>query len=251
MMAQTQTLLFPNATAESCVADKSSSTFVDNMSLPVHRWFRFSAGFSAEWAERVIREAARGRSIRVVDPFAGSGTTLLAAEDVGVESVGVEAHPFVFRVAQAKLQRRASPDEFSKLAKAIRAKADKSVVDPPEYPDLIHKCYTPEALAKLHALRVAVFESREETAAWQLIWLALAGILQSHPAWGRLSGSTCCRRKRKRRRSIHSMPSIFWRERWLVTCSLPRHARWERQPRSFLGMLARAKAFPISLPTLW
>lgn len=25
-----------------------SSTFKDNMSLPIHRWYRYSAGFSAE-----------------------------------------------------------------------------------------------------------------------------------------------------------------------------------------------------------
>lgn len=26
-----------------------SGTFTDNMKLPIHRWFRYSAGFSAEW----------------------------------------------------------------------------------------------------------------------------------------------------------------------------------------------------------
>jgi hypothetical protein len=26
-----------------------TSDFLDNMRLPVHRWFRYSAGFSAEW----------------------------------------------------------------------------------------------------------------------------------------------------------------------------------------------------------
>lgn len=39
----------------------------------------------------------------VLDPFVGSGTTVLAAEEVGVPAVGLEAHPFVRRVAQAKL----------------------------------------------------------------------------------------------------------------------------------------------------
>ena len=38
---------------------KNSSTFATNMSLPVHRWFRYSAGFSAQWAESEIRETAR------------------------------------------------------------------------------------------------------------------------------------------------------------------------------------------------
>ena len=32
----------------------TSSTFVGNMSLPIHRWFRYSAGFSAEWAEETV-----------------------------------------------------------------------------------------------------------------------------------------------------------------------------------------------------
>ena len=29
----------------------TSTTFVDNMKLPIHRWFRYSAGFSAEWVK--------------------------------------------------------------------------------------------------------------------------------------------------------------------------------------------------------
>jgi hypothetical protein len=33
----------------------SSSTFVNNMSLPVHRWFRYSAGFSGLWVRETIR----------------------------------------------------------------------------------------------------------------------------------------------------------------------------------------------------
>jgi len=43
-----------------------SSTFVRNMTLPVHRWFRFPAGFSAEWAQAVIedeRRAVGGRAV--------------------------------------------------------------------------------------------------------------------------------------------------------------------------------------------
>jgi hypothetical protein len=35
----------------------TSSTFTDNMKLPVHRWFRYSAGFSAQWVESVITHA--------------------------------------------------------------------------------------------------------------------------------------------------------------------------------------------------
>ena len=83
----------------------NTTAFVDNMVLPVHRWFRYSAGFSAEWAQKTIRDVGASR---VVDPFAGSGTTLLAAESENAESIGVDIHPFVARVAKAKRQRCAS-----------------------------------------------------------------------------------------------------------------------------------------------
>jgi hypothetical protein len=43
MPRPTQQLLFPDAQAEDAVSDAASSTFVNNLSLPVHRWFRYSA----------------------------------------------------------------------------------------------------------------------------------------------------------------------------------------------------------------
>jgi tRNA G10 N-methylase Trm11 len=92
-----QTLLFDEIPSEPTDRTDTSSTFVDNISLPVHRWFRFSAGFSADWAESVIDVARMTGETRVLDPFCGSGTTLLAAENVGVESIGIEAHPFLYR----------------------------------------------------------------------------------------------------------------------------------------------------------
>lgn len=83
--------------------ENRSGTFTDNMRLPVHRWFRYSAGFSAEWAERLIADLPRTEQPAVLDPFAGSGTVLLAAEKVGAVAYGFESHPFVFRVASGKL----------------------------------------------------------------------------------------------------------------------------------------------------
>src|SRR5579875_720798 len=87
-------------------ADESArlqAGFAANMSLPVHKWYRYSAGFSAAWAESVIRGRGDPSRTRVLDPFAGPGTTLLAAQSAGAESIGWESHPFVARVARAKL----------------------------------------------------------------------------------------------------------------------------------------------------
>lgn len=74
-------------------AEKSgtSSTFQGNLSLPVHRWFRYSAGFSARWVRNLIeREKAEGRH-RILDPFVGSGTVVLEAERAHADTIGIEA----------------------------------------------------------------------------------------------------------------------------------------------------------------
>ncbi|MEH2243479.1 DNA methyltransferase [Nostoc sp.] len=89
----------------------SSSTFIDNMKLPVHRWFRFSAGFSAQCVETIITQFKERGETTVLDPFAGSGTTLLASERLGVECFGIEAHPFVARIARAKLLYKTDADK--------------------------------------------------------------------------------------------------------------------------------------------
>ncbi len=78
----------------SAIAQRTG-TFTDNMKLPIHRWFRYSAGFSADWVERAIGEL---NPQTLLDPFAGSGTVSVVADKLGVISYGVEAHPFVYRL---------------------------------------------------------------------------------------------------------------------------------------------------------
>lgn len=174
----TQLSLFPEAAAEGSVSDAASSTFVNNMRLPVHRWIRFSAGFSGAWAEEVIARFPRNGDTRVFDPFAGSGTTLIAAENAGVASYGVEAHPFICRLARAKLARRSNAEVFHTMAKRIRANADGFTPRIDSYPKLIRECYSDDTLNELDRLRLAVDAADDGSDASQLAWLTLVGILR-------------------------------------------------------------------------
>ena len=86
--------LFPSY---SNVKVDNSSTFATNMALPIHGWYRYTAGFSAEWVRQLIAEQkVKGRT-HVLDPFAGSGTVLLESEFQGVESMGLESQPYVYK----------------------------------------------------------------------------------------------------------------------------------------------------------
>jgi hypothetical protein len=173
-----QASLFGELPEETSKKKSSSSTFVNNMGLPVHRWFRYSAGFSAEWVQAVLADESNNGPVRVFDPFAGSATTLLVAERLGMESFGLEAHPFVFRVARAKLAWRTSREEYWAKIKALEDAAKTSVPDIEQYPTLIKKCYSEAALADLDKLRQGFERVRDTTPASELVWLTLVSILR-------------------------------------------------------------------------
>jgi SAM-dependent methyltransferase len=160
------------------VATARSGSFVDNMRLPIHRWFRYSAGFSAEWVREVLLAEAKERPLRVLDPFAGSGTVVLEAERCGAQGVGIESHPFVARVANAKLAWRDDAGSFRTLGKSILSAAKKRSGSVEGYPALIGKCFPLETLQRLDALRKALDDHAEESCSFELCWLALASILR-------------------------------------------------------------------------
>lgn len=198
MPRATQGLLFPDAQPSPCISAKSSSTFVPNMSLPVHRWFRYSAGFSAEWVEQVIAEARQRGPVEVFDPFAGSGTTLIAAENSGVRSYGIEAHPFVYRIALAKLQWRSDPQTYLAKTTEMRRVADSLKPETASYPELIQKCYNAATLSELDVLRRAGEMINDNSPASQLAWLTLVAILRKTSHAGTAQWQYVLPRKQKR-----------------------------------------------------
>ncbi len=152
-----------------------TSTFADNMRLPIHKWYRYTAGFSALWVRKLIES---GGHQNILDPFSGSGTVLIESEFAGVNSIGIEAHPFVYRIAKAKLNWKINPKEFKRAAMNLLASAVKKEVTKTDYPDLIKKCYPLEIVQKLEALKEAWFESSDREDLKELNWFVITSILR-------------------------------------------------------------------------
>ncbi len=117
----------------------------------------------------------------VFDPFAGSGTTLLAADALGIPSVGSEAHPFVARIAAAKLSWNFDIAALRAAAVEIRAHADVLPAPPARDPDsLIARIYSPAVIETLERMRIAyeTLSFKWDKTVSRLVWLTITGLLR-------------------------------------------------------------------------
>lgn len=77
-------------------------TFIPNKRLPIYSWFYFKEGFSRDFVHLMIDLFKLKDGAFVLDPFVGSGTTLLACKERGIDSVGIDAAPLAIFVSQVK-----------------------------------------------------------------------------------------------------------------------------------------------------
>ena len=162
-------------------AQREYGSFKDSLRAPVHRWFTYPAGYSYKFVEAKIDQYGLGSGSTVGDPFLGTGTTSLAARMMGVNSVGVEAHSFVYWVAKTKLflnhdlaELAASIDEVVGQGRALADRTDCSDIWPP----LVYKCFSDDNLRQLAALRQAVTESTAAPHVHDFLKLALTSTLR-------------------------------------------------------------------------
>ena len=97
-------------------------TFKDTLRAPIHRWFTYPAGFSYKAVESSIRSYGIKPGQTIYDPFMGTGTTNLTAKTMGINSFGIDAHPFVFPIARAKLRTEISLKRIIQLAESLENK---------------------------------------------------------------------------------------------------------------------------------
>ncbi len=160
-------------------AQSQYGTFADSKQAPIHRWFQYPAGFSYRAVEYVLEEYGVAPGKIVYDPFAGTATTLVVCKSRGIESYGVEAHPFVFEVASVKTfwdYTFADLDSLAaKLIFEIQTEIGKAEsIDLAQTPELVRKCFSDENLRKLLFIRARIQELEEPYRAFFTVALTCA-----------------------------------------------------------------------------
>ncbi len=70
---------------------------------PAHDWFRFVLSYPTHLVREYLEKFGIGKTQCVLDPFCGTGTTLVECKKCEVASVGVEANPMAHFASQVKL----------------------------------------------------------------------------------------------------------------------------------------------------
>ena len=87
------------------ISDFRDTAFSENHDRTLHRWTPWIAGFSGSFVAGVLAGVRRERHrLRVLDPFAGVGTTLIEALKHDCDATGFEINPYAALACKAKVQ---------------------------------------------------------------------------------------------------------------------------------------------------
>jgi DNA modification methylase len=93
-------------------------SFQANKNIPFYNWFGYKEGFSYQMVKKFL-ESYHKKSGDVLDPFAGSCTTLFASNELGFNSTGIELLPIGEFVLKSKMT--ACKVDCNKLAEIIQS----------------------------------------------------------------------------------------------------------------------------------
>jgi hypothetical protein len=126
---------------------------------PLHSMSSYLGSFPPRLPRRIIAEWIPNRAT-VLDPFCGSGTTLVEANISGRRSVGADLNPLAVALSRAKLAHVSLHDlEFrlTELASEFRGEAE---ID--EFPESLRPIYHPRTVAQLCYFRRSLEDARPE-----------------------------------------------------------------------------------------
>ncbi len=159
-------------------------TFQDSLRAPIHRWFKYPAGYSYKLVEALIEDYSLGAGSWLLDPFVGSGTTSVVAKQRGVNSVGIEAHPFVHWAAKVKCFWEYDMGQLHQSIHRLLTHLHRPPDFPgneslSEFPKLIHKCYSDRNLWSLKFIRDSIEEYSPTAEIGDFFRLALTDTLRA------------------------------------------------------------------------
>jgi DNA modification methylase len=111
---------------------KKDVTFIKSKDIPFQRWYPYIEGYSLDFVKLLIKNF-EVKDVLIYDPFAGTGTTLFAADDESLSTVYSEVNPLLQYLIQTKIkvlkakeaQRKILYDNLRDIANSVLQSLDK------------------------------------------------------------------------------------------------------------------------------
>ncbi|MBX3368701.1 MAG: hypothetical protein KF912_15435 [Phycisphaeraceae bacterium] len=128
-------------------------------SRPVHRWLVFPHSFTDDIVRALAEEWQLGANDILLDPFAGAGTTVLAAKQLGIPAVGCDLSPLAILATRVKVA-KCDTDELQKAWSSLRkhVKVRHANGEAKTYPELVRIALPGKKLATFHGVKSAIAE---------------------------------------------------------------------------------------------
>lgn len=94
---------------------------------PIHDWYRFVLSFPPHLVRDYIDDFGLRNGATVLDPFCGTGTTVVEAKLRAIRAIGVEANPFPHFASCVKTDWRVNPSLLLEKATEIARKTQKTL----------------------------------------------------------------------------------------------------------------------------
>ena len=174
------TIANPNAKRQVSNNDKNKMLEEDRS---VHDWFRFVLSFPPHLVRNYLAEWGIEKHQQILDPFCGTGTTVVECKKMGIPSLGVEANPAAHFASVTKTEWNLSSKAILCIAEEIADAAHAQIRQnscmrtlPPEAAKLLlTDSISPLPLHKILVLRECI-EHKAGRSCFPHLWLALAKI---------------------------------------------------------------------------
>ncbi len=111
---------------------------IDPDDLPVHDWYRFVLSFPPHLVREYLRRFDLSKSSVILDPFCGTGTSIVECKKMGFPSVGIEALPMPAFASRVKTTWSVDPYSLMRHASALAGRTldelrDRGISDDPAF----------------------------------------------------------------------------------------------------------------------